>query len=373
MKKFIITTLLIAFSVYLTAQVAINKDGSAPAAGSILHVKGTAGDFYIKDANGFVGIGTTNPSDKLHVKDGAFRVSSGTNFLTIQRNSSNFEIVSSDYLQLGTTSNRTLTIKDSKVGIGTDSPGEVLDVHGRIWVTGTGNSVFVGANAGTHDDFSTNQNVAVGVNAFQGNSTGEDNVSLGYYSMFANSNGSNNVAVGSQALAGNTTGADNIAIGFKALKINGNPFGTTTSNNIAIGAYAMEGTLNIFNPSDGANNIAIGVKSYQEYSDGDYNIGIGNFTLFNNKDGNKNIAIGDHAGPNADNLNNTIAIGDHAQVTADDQIVIGNNSSTYLKTHANMSVTQNNGALILKDSAGGCHAIRVDSANNITATTVSCP
>ncbi len=373
MKNILFTALLTVFSGLLSAQVAINKDGSAPATGSILHVKGTAGDFFIKDANGFVGIGTTNPIDKLHVEDGAFRITKSSQFLTIQRSSSNFEMVASDYLQLGTTSNRTLTIRDSKVGIGTDGPGELLDVHGRIWVTGTGNSVFVGEGAGAADDFSTNQNVAVGASAFTTNSTGEDNVSLGYFSLYANTTGSNNVAIGSQALAGNKDGADNIAIGFKSLKINGNPFGSTTSNNIAIGAYAMEGSFSIFDISDGTGNIAIGLRSYQSYSDGDYNIGIGNFTLSSNTDGNRNIAIGDHAGPDSDNRNNTIAIGDHAQTTKNNQIVLGNSSSLELKTNANIYINRNNGYLILKDSSGGCHRIRVDSSNNITATSVSCP
>ncbi len=46
------------------AQVTINTDGSSPAAGSILHVKGSGGhNFFIDDSNGKVGIGTITPSE----------------------------------------------------------------------------------------------------------------------------------------------------------------------------------------------------------------------------------------------------------------------------------------------------------------------
>ncbi len=50
------------------AQVAINKDGSPPDPSSILHVKGSGGNhFFIHDITGNVGIGTLNPSERLHI------------------------------------------------------------------------------------------------------------------------------------------------------------------------------------------------------------------------------------------------------------------------------------------------------------------
>ncbi len=377
MKKLLVLLLLLSGGLYISAQVAINKDGSAPASGSILHVKGSAGEFFVKESDGYVGIGTTSPVDKLHVSDGNIRVTDGSDFLTIQSVSgNNFEMVASNYLDLGTTSYRTLTIRSSnRVGIGTNDPGELLDVHGKIWVTGTGKSVFIGENAGNNDDYSDGQNVAVGTDSYVNATTGEDNVSLGYFSMNANTTGSNNVSVGAQSLLFNKNGNDNVAIGFKALKINGNPLSTTsTSNNIAIGAFAMEGYYNIF-PSDfptGSTNVAIGLEAYKNYSDGSQNVAVGAYTLSNNKDGGHNVAVGYQAGPDADH-NNTTAIGNQATTTKDNQIVLGNGSVTELKTAANMFIDRDNGYLILKDAGGGCHAIRVDNANNITATTVACP
>ena len=74
MKKSLVLFGIMLFTATMSfAQVAINKDGSAPDASSILHVKGQdAGGnaveaLYVKSANGNVGIGTTNPGANLTI------------------------------------------------------------------------------------------------------------------------------------------------------------------------------------------------------------------------------------------------------------------------------------------------------------------
>ncbi len=63
------------------AQVAINNDGSAPDSSSILHIKGGSNnDFYINDASGNVGIGTTDPDCKLEVSGTIHSNSGGIKF-----------------------------------------------------------------------------------------------------------------------------------------------------------------------------------------------------------------------------------------------------------------------------------------------------
>ena len=71
MKKQILVTLLtLLFALNLSAQVSINKDGSAPESGTILDVKSSASvkeHVVVQDATGYVGIGTTNPQKRLDV------------------------------------------------------------------------------------------------------------------------------------------------------------------------------------------------------------------------------------------------------------------------------------------------------------------
>ncbi len=372
MKKIVLlVSMVLICSPFLMAQVAINMDGSAPASGSVLHVKGSSGDFYIKESNGYVSIGNTSPVEKLTVVDGNLRLTRGSDFLVVQSvGSTNYEMVSTNDLQLGTTAHRTLAITtNDRVGIGTTSPGARLDVAGHIWLTGLGNSVFVGQNAGANDDLSTNQNVAIGTSAFVSNSTGEDNVAVGYYALNV-STGNNNVGVGAQSLAGNTSGANNVGVGFKSLKLNGG-----ASNNVAIGSYAMEGDYVVWPPAlpDGTSNVVVGLNAMRDYTHASRNTGVGTSTLINVVDSDNHTALGYYSGPNSDSFTNTVSIGYNVQATKSNQIVLGNSSSTELKSDANLYLSRTNSNVILKDASGDCHAIHVDAANNITATTVACP
>ena len=141
MKKLSILLVMIMATFAIQAQVAINKDGSAPNAGSILHVKGSSNiPFYIEDATGEVGINTTSPTGALHIK------MLGTNFsqgLHIQSNTSTEDwylyMNGSDNLNLRNDAAELLTItKDNGfLGLGTTTPTQKLDVVGNGTFLGT--------------------------------------------------------------------------------------------------------------------------------------------------------------------------------------------------------------------------------------------
>lgn len=80
-----------------------------------------------------------------------------------------------------------------------------------------------------HSD-GTKQNIAVGYNSLQANSSGNGNTVAGSGALSANISGSNNVGVGAGVLSGNLSGNSNIAIGYQA----GSGL-ADTSNAIAIG------------------------------------------------------------------------------------------------------------------------------------------
>ena len=92
---------------FLIAQVAINTDASIPAPGSILHVSGSGNnDFYISDASGNVGIGTTSPtSHKFQVAGGDIGVD-GNRSIVLGGNNANAPDATPDATKLRVPSRR---------------------------------------------------------------------------------------------------------------------------------------------------------------------------------------------------------------------------------------------------------------------------
>ena len=98
------------------------------------------------------------------------------------------------------------TTTDS-IGIGTSSPGAILEVAGRIEISNTGNSVFIGEDAGLNDDLSTNRNVFIGNGAGSTNESGSDNIVIGNFSELSSVDATKQIVIG-----GNITGKANAAI-----------------------------------------------------------------------------------------------------------------------------------------------------------------
>jgi len=268
-------------------------------------------DNDLLSVNGSLGIGTTNPSEKLEV-DG--NIIADTVFA--------MAFSSTSPLKLQTNGITRIYVDDAtgNVGIGTNAPGGKLDIAGSYhfpgvdgtlgqvletngsghinWVdrgardineltdgkTG-GQSLFLGSNAGLNDDGTTNNNVAVGFEALKANLNGDSNTGLGHGALTNNSSGSGNVAVGNNALAANTTGFENIALGSVTLENN-----TTGWNNIGIGFMALR------NNTTADYNIAIGRRSSYSNTIGENNIAIGRLTNYYNETGSNNTIIGFEAG-----------------------------------------------------------------------------
>ncbi|MFT4681484.1 MAG: hypothetical protein ACI9FU_000158 [Granulosicoccus sp.] len=102
---------------------------------------------------------------------------------------------------------------------------EYLDMSiGRLNVTNTGGSVFLGEGAGANDDLSSNDNVAVGSNALQTNSTGYANTALGNGAGQLITTRYQNTFIGAGADDG-TANFNTTAVGYSA---------TTSANNEAV-------------------------------------------------------------------------------------------------------------------------------------------
>ena len=237
---------------------------------------------------------------------------------------------------LGTTDNQDLDIRTNNI------IHVRISTKGQIEVLNTGYSVFIGEQAGEHDNSLSNQNVfigyqsgysntagyyntAIGGESFYTNTTGSYNTAIGKGVLHFNSTGYGNTVVGSNALYNNTTGGYNTAAGFNSLYSNTTGsyntamgrqtlyYNTTGYSNIAIGVKALYRNTNrthlvaigdsaLYNNGYGATqsyhsvqNVAVGSKALYANTIGGGNTAIGYRTLFNNTSGFGNTAIGDRS------------------------------------------------------------------------------
>ena len=143
---------------------------------------------------------------------------------------------------------------------------------------------------------------AVGYQALNDNTDGENNTALGYRALKLNTTGDRNIGIGDGALDAADTENDNIAIGYNALggAINGGEF------NVAIGNNALDSN------TSGDDNISIGYNALTSNSTGAVNVAIGKNALDANTEGGSNTAIGWNALSANSTSNNNTAVGRQA-------------------------------------------------------------
>ncbi len=270
-----------------THEYRINNIASSPA-GSINFMLGGNSKFLVANS-GNIGINTTNPARQLHV------ATPGPNALLLQNSpgggnstvnldfqtyslgintpvqpgarisalDSNFSNHLGFFTKVPGADANALTERmrltnTGSLGIGTTTPGSLLDVAGDITMSGSlqkGTSRFL-HNVGQ-------QNLGVGLNALKVVTTGPQNV-----------------AVGEGALGNLTTGGGNVAVGWRALEAQ-----TAAAQATAIGYLSF-----LSNSADG-------------------NIGLGAFTGTDQTAGSTNMYLGYNVGRSV-NESNTIRIGD---------------------------------------------------------------
>ena len=166
----------------------------------------------------------------------------------------------------------------------------------------TGDSLYIGENAGANDDGSDNGNIGIGKNALDAVTTGQLNLAIGEDALTDVQTGNYNVAIGYESQK-DTTGGQNVSVGYNSLEFN-----TTGNNNVAIG-YAAAGGYSY----TGISNIAIGYVALSGGSvSGDYNIAIGHSALSSNTTADDNLAIGDFALAGIKTAGRNVAIGSEA-------------------------------------------------------------
>ena len=285
---------------------------------------GDPADALYVDNDGNVGIGTTEPMSHLHVKAGTtgyagitlsglstgagaiyFRDQSSskgsiycmtTKNIIIQPSSSGNcgvgdsatspsaqlfvqQTDAADCFRVNDASSDTtpfVIYQDGKVGIGSASPGQTLDVVGNIGLSG---NVVLPATASSSAGV-----IQLGSNRFAHN-YGTQNTFVGEYAGNFTGTGTGNTALGNSALDAFTIGEFNTAVGFAAL-------GSTTTGywNTSVG----KGSL--YNNTEGHRNTALGLSTLYTNTTGYQNVAVGGIALYASTTGNKNTAVGYGAG-----------------------------------------------------------------------------
>lgn len=277
---------------------------SAHVAGMIVYNTNTAGDvtpgFYYNDGTLWRRVATGIPVTSGWNINGNAGTNSNTNFL-------------------GTTTNQPVVFRVNNI------PKLRLETNGTLATLNTGNSVFIGENAGTNDDLTNNNNVFIGRNSGNNNTTGENNLAVGQSSLTSNTIGNNNVSIGLNSLTNNVSGSDNIAIGALALETI-----TNTNQNIGIGNQSLR-------YSTSSNNTGVGYWSGRQVTTGNNNTAVGSSSLLNLTSGSFNTAVGSDAFNTGTNYNNSTAIGYNTVVNGSNRIHLGNTSITAIRGQVNFS------------------------------------
>jgi len=175
-------------------------------------------------------------------------------------------------------------LADGKVGVGTNTPTEQLDVNGKIAINGKQVIYFADA---VNSNFQGSLIIGDGGKNLSHTTNYEawNNTFIGCVAGLQTTTGKDNTAIGNLALRDNTTGDANVACGDAALLCN-----TTGKHNVAIGGSALWQNLT------GKKNVALGTAALRDLKEGDNNTAIGNYSGFENINGDRNVFIGNRAG-----------------------------------------------------------------------------
>ena len=323
--------------------------GNSTATGLDVSVSGADTNYAAIFSGGNVGIGTSSPSQPLHIKvdnnntDPYFFLENANNvgrsharFWNSSRNTywsfgqdidDSFKIGNSAHMSV-VGSIKLLLDANSRISLSNNDTGVSNTIFGKTAgdPDGAGDqNVFIGelaAGAGTQTDDADN-NVGIGWSALTAITTGASNVAIGSSALAAVVGGDDNVAVGQNALSAATVTSKNTAIGTGALSGLDKGSGGTqyTSGNIGIGHNALVGgvpasgsfVFNIAIGNDALNStgtsagitgtIAIGASALTALTTGANNIAIGYQAMLEDAESDSNVVIGYEAAFNTNNQN----------------------------------------------------------------------
>jgi trimeric autotransporter adhesin len=309
----------------------------------------------------YVGIGTDNPTAKLHIASVSgtpLRIENlgaqpgSTQALVVDANGVVYKGGAGTGMNWSITGNTGTTPGTNFLGT-TDNQDLVFKVNnqnaGRINSVGYTLFGYQAGNVNTSD-----HSTFVGMWSGKVNTSGDNNIGLGYESLFSNTTGASNIAIGNMALTNNTNGQNSVAIGHSALATQSYTGGTVwNAFNVAVGNGALQNnqpssTLN------GIQNTAIGHEAMNSNTTGYSNTAAGYRALFSNTTATRNSAFGYQALYTGTNFSGQSAFGYQAlysNTTGQNNSAFGDRA-LYTNRAGGYNAAFGSQALFLNDNGG---------------------
>ena len=305
----------------------------------------TTDTLYVDAANSRVGIGTTTPADTLDVV-GRLRVeyTAGQHNIFIGRQAGNDVTSGSSAVFIGRRAGQKLTAVSSQTYIGYDA-GRYSSGADNVGVGRMAlNGASLAASTGT-------RNTAVGRSSISRITGGNDNTAVGYLSLETLTSGSNNVAVGSGAGSDQTIGSESTYVGASSGRY------LTGGSNVAIGYEAAKGILGFTASSE---VVAIGHQAMANIIGSQVgNTAVGYQALRNLGNGQKNTSLGWKANDGIATQSSTTAIG-YDTSASENATVVGADSFASV-----------DGVAVGNLAFSGAHAVSIGYSARAEADTVS--
>jgi trimeric autotransporter adhesin len=232
-----------------------------------------------------------------------------------------------DSIMIGDTTTGTISAANNNVGLGvgafntlTTGDSNIAIGHQALYLNATG-SLNIAIGHGTLYNNTASNNTAVGYFALISNTTASDNTAVGHQAATSTTTGDGITAVGSYALGGNTTGVSNVAVGGQRTGAVPSALSSNTEGN----SNTAVGTGSLSNNTTASNNTAVGYLSLYANTTGIDNVAVGDIALQGNTTGSDNVAVGRYAGYSGATASRSTFVGSQSgfNVTGNDNVGVG--------------------------------------------------
>ena len=268
----------------------ISPSTDSTSAFQINKADGTTNVLNVDTTNGRVGIGTTSPGQQLEItKNFKFPITTSTTGIIYQ---GNLPIIHTYYEPASDGSN---------LFVGVNSGNFTMSTGGGSSSLASNN---IGFGYGTlHANTTSWRNTAVGISAMQNNTTGDHNIAFGQNALLSNQTGVYNTALGIDALHNGLAASYNVAVGqnaLLALDSTGSPSGLY---NVAVGYNVASAATSAYD------NVVLGAQSMGSLTTGFFNTAVGYGALGGVTTRYSNTALGYHSGPSTSNVLGGVFLG----------------------------------------------------------------